>query len=293
MPLCPVCRHTLVTGIRDWHLVCKACDYEKANLAPSINEAASHETIDEATRESGLRALRIKNFRTLLDRIGEVATSGSRLLEVGSAHGWFLDEALKKYSVTGIEPDNAIFSASAKGRPFIRNGYFPEILDADERFDIIVFNDVLEHIPDVTGTLSACHRHLNSGGLLVINIPSSRGVFYRASKLFARIGLGMPFSRMWQESLPSPHLHYFSADNLSRLLSSSGFEMITEGRLPSIELAGLRSRIGYTSRSNAAIDTMILFGTAATFPMIRILPSDIMYIVARRRDKSRIDKRNP
>lgn len=284
MPLCPICGHELVRGIIEWHFTCKVCSYEKAILSPSINEAASHETIDEAARESGLRALRIKNFRTLLQRIGEFATSGSRLLEVGSAHGWFLDEAAKEYSVIGIEPDNTIFSASAIERPFIRHGYFPEALDSDETFDIIVFNDVLEHIPDVAGTLSACQRHLNGNGLLVINIPSSRGIFYRASKLFARIGLKMPFSRMWQESLPSPHLHYFSADNLSSLLAKFGFEIVKQGRLPSIELSGLRSRIGYTSRSSAAMDTMIVLGIVAIFPIIRILPSDIMYIIARRVD---------
>src|SRR5690606_3495058 len=125
-------------------------------------------------------------------------------------------------------------------------------------------------------------RHLSPSGLLVINIPSSRGIFYRLSKLFARFGVQMPFARMWQESLPSPHIHYFSPKNLSTLLLNSGFRPLAAGRLPSLELSGLRERINYASGSGAAVNALTLFGAGLILPALRVLPSDIMYIIAAR-----------
>lgn len=286
MPSCPICRHSFKPGLESWHRICTHCGYEAADLAPAINDQSAHRTIDEESREAGLRSLRTANFRRLLAEMSRYASEGAELLEVGCAHGWFLDEARARFKVTGIEPDRAIYSVSARSRPYIRNGYSPDALDADEKFDIIVFNDVLEHIPDVTATLASCHRHLNHGGLLVINIPSSRGIFYRASKLLARAGIKKPFFRMWQESLPSPHLHYFSPSNLSKLLRASSFRPVGQGTLPSVELAGLRSRIDYTPGSGAVFGTIVYLGVAATLPLIRFSPSDIMYVLATRSDQS-------
>lgn len=282
--VCPVCQGVLTKGIKNWHFVCKICHYEKAEFEPLINSNDAHTLIDEVARETGLRSLRIKNFTSLLTKIRSIKNSRGRLLEVGCAHGWFLDLAKKNFEVLGIEPDKVVFNAvSRRGLP-VRLGYYPDALNDDEKFDIIVFNDVIEHIPAIQSILGHCHRHLNEGGLLALNLPSSNGVFYKLSKLLARISINGPFERMWQKNLPSPHLHYFNPKNLRELIIRSGFETKEDGKLPTLAIEGLYERITYTGKIGPIARVLIYFLVLISLPILKILPSDIIYNISQRKD---------
>ncbi|MEO6596780.1 MAG: class I SAM-dependent methyltransferase [Planctomycetota bacterium] len=282
---CPVCQSALVPGLEPWHWLCKQCGYEKAELQPTINARSSHKLIDEGDREKGLRDLRVLNFRTLLDEIRREKPSG-RLLDVGCAHGWFLETARSDYEVVGIEPDEDICKATqGRGLP-VRQGFFPEVLAEGERFDVIVFNDVLEHIPDIQGVLAACRERLHGGGLLVLNLPSSRGSFYRLSKALRRLGVRSHFDRLWQKGLPSPHLHYVNPQNLSTLIRNSGFDPVREGILSTLRLSGLYTRVSYTGGHGVVVRVAIYLCLVLALPILKVLPSDIIYIVARRQASS-------
>lgn len=278
---CPVCQTQLSPGHQPWHFRCKNCHYEGANLRPVINSAANT-LIDEASREAGLRAIRTKNFTTLLQQIKLHRPQGGRLIEVGCAHGWFLESARKDFEVCGIEPDQAIFDVASQKGLVVRQGYFPTALTPEETFDIIVFNDVFEHIPAPGHIIEKCHQHLNKGGLLVLNLPSSDGIFYKLSTLFARLHLHGPFERLWQKGLPSPHLHYFNRVNLTQLISQYEFTVKTEGTLPTLSLDGLHERIAYTGKSGILSRWLIWAVVAITLPVLKILPSDIIYIISQK-----------
>lgn len=280
---CPVCQSELSAGYRSWHLRCKNCNYEKANLQPAINLHSAHQLIDEGAREAGLRELRVSNFKKLLTSIKSIKPNGGRLLDVGCAYGWFLETARNDFEVLGLEPDKNVFDAiSRRGLP-ARMGYFPDALDESEKFDVIVFNDVIEHIPDIKQVLASCHRHLNREGLLVLNLPSSHGVFYRLSKILCRCGFPSFFERLWQKGLPSPHLHYFNLPNLTRLLQHSEFDVETWGDLSTIRFAGLYTRLSYTGNLGAIARIFIYMCIALCLPVLKVLPSDIVYVVSRRK----------
>lgn len=282
---CPVCGHHTAIGLKTWHRYCKECDYESSDLAPTINDAVSHGSIDEEDRELGLLAIRLANFKSVLELIAKCATpasSQSRLLDVGCAHGWFLQLAAQDHVVLGIEPDAKVFEATSKKGLPVREGYFPDALHRDEKFNVIVFNDVLEHIPDIHTIFSVCHDRLRPGGLLVLNLPNSIGLFYRVSKQLARIGWPGPFERLWQKGFPSPHVHYFNADNLTKAVSRYGFRMAQTVELPSIQAKGMLSRMRFDKKASLIAVWIQYLGTMALLPLTRIFASDVLVCVYRR-----------
>ena len=278
---CITCSSGLKSGMQPWHSWCQTCGYEHANLHVAINETSAHAALEENVRAQALISLRLRNFKELLKQISLYRANGGKLLDVGCANGWFLDLASQRFDATGIEPDREVFSEAAKVRRSIRLGYFPEALTPNEKFDVIVFNDVLEHIPDLQGALEECRRRLNEGGLLVLNLPSSKGVFYRLSKCLFRFGFTSPFARMWQVGLPSPHVHYFHLDNLAGLLHKQGYVVKKTGQLASVHVQGLYSRLVFTEAKRSFIERAVLYlGVLCLLPILRILPSDIIYVIA-------------
>lgn len=281
--VCLVCSADTRRGLSEWHSSCTRCGYEAAALTVAINEEQAHSTIDEAQREASLKALRMENFATIVGWAREQAPGARTLLDVGSAHGWFLDAAAPYFQVAGVEPDAEVGGKSiARGLP-VRLGYFPDALGPDERFDIIVFNDVIEHIPSIRAALQACRERLTPGGTLILNLPNSRGLFYRLSKLFAAVGLRGPFERMWQKDMPSPHVHYFNPKNLTKLLESAGFELRFSSELAAIKAEGLYERIAYAGQGSKLKLWAQYLAILGALPVLKLFPSDIIVCIYRKR----------
>src|SRR4051794_4994881 len=82
---------------------CKTCGFFKSSFPVRINELHH---VDETAREIALKPLRLANFRDILDVVQQIVPPPASLLDVGSAHGWFLESATERgYRCTGIEPD--------------------------------------------------------------------------------------------------------------------------------------------------------------------------------------------
>lgn len=283
MVACIVCGNPQSAGLAEWHACCRACGYERAALQGAINAAPAGAPVDEDEREVGLKALRQENFRDIVGLARRHARAGARrLLDVGCAHGWFLETARDSFDVLGIEPDAVVGGrTAARGLP-VREGYFPDALLDGERFDIIVFNDVIEHIPDIRAALDACHARLNEAGLLILNLPNSAGFFYRLSKLFSRIGWSGPFDRLWQKDLPSPHVHYFQPANLARLVGKHGFVQVHSQELPSLRARGLLERMRCAGNIAGPALYLQYAAVLCTMPLLRVFPSDIVVSVFRK-----------
>lgn len=277
---CPVCGGDLLPEIAPWHLVCVGCRYEGSSLQPSIVARNSDVELDEGSRETALRPLRQQNFQVIAAELASMIGDSSAdvrptLLDVGCAHGWFIEACNRHFDVTGIEPDSRVAKEASERVGPIREGFFPDVLLPEERFDVIAFNDVLEHIPDVADVLLSCNKHLSEGGMLVVNAPNRLGALYRISKVLARVGRPDSFCRMWQHGFPSPHVHYFDARSIAALAAAAGFEMMKRDRLPSVLARGLYSRIRYSSSVSPAKAGVIALGIGALMPILRLLPPDI------------------
>jgi len=268
--------------IRPWSFRCPNCRCWASTLDIAIN---SHEgrQIDERLRENGLEVIRSENNRRVLDAIDSLSPiSGATLLDVGSAHGWFLSAATARGAdVVGIEPDQWVAERSQLPDA-VRRGFFPAPLRDDERFDVITYNDVLEHISDPAVAIHASVRHLSPGGLLSINIPDSRGLGFAMSRAAARAGMSTPYERLWQMGLPSPHVWYLNRGALITLASREGLDLVYQQRLPTLSRDGLWDRI-HMDRSPDLGSRLQFLAVSLLLPAFNSpIFSDILHVVFRK-----------
>jgi len=274
-PACPCCGTALSPLRAGFRRDCPRCGFASATLPVAIAGAAA--ALREDERAAGLAALRTANFERVLDRL---AACGVRppgaLLEVGCAHGWFLDAARRRgYTVLGIEPDGPIGAIARARRHDVRDGFFPAALPHDARFDAIVFNDVFEHLPDPRSAMAAAAASLAPQGLLAINLPSNRGALYRVAAGLRIAGWRGPHDRMWQVGFPSPHLSYFNPDALARLAAATGLREVDRQVLPSVARDGLWRRIRSDAGASWLTSAATWCAVSVALPLLRRLPADI------------------
>jgi SAM-dependent methyltransferase len=224
-----------------------------------------------------LRDLRSANFGRILDVLQQCGLrQGARLLDVGCGHGWFLALAqLRGLRPTGVEPDLAMADIARTRCSSVVVGSFPEAIESDEKFEALTFNDVLEHLPDVTAAIAAARAHLMPEGLLVLNLPLATGIFYRTAAFLDRLGYAAPLERLWQVNFPSPHCYYFTAPQLAKIAIDMGFREIVRMPLPSLSLSGLWKRLRY-DKSRGVLSCLLMWPMLALLvPLLRYLPNDI------------------
>jgi SAM-dependent methyltransferase len=139
---------------------------------------------------------------------------GGKLLDVGCAYGFFLQEAKRRYEVAGIElAEDAAAHARASGLRVLSGVADESTLGTLGMMDVIVLLDVIEHLPDPHATLELCARHLNPGGIIVI----TTGDF---GSLYARVA-----GPRWRLMTPPQHLWYFTRAGIERMGRSLGLRM--------------------------------------------------------------------
>jgi SAM-dependent methyltransferase len=142
--------------------------------------------------------------------------SGGRLLEIGCAYGFFLEEAARFYDVAGIEiADAAVAFCRSRGLSVISGVAEESSLTQFGMLDIIVLLDVIEHLPDPSRTLALCRKRLNPGGVIVI----TTGDF---ASFYARLA-----GPRWRLMTPPQHLWFFTPESIRRLSHSVGLKVET------------------------------------------------------------------
>lgn len=262
---CIVCDERM-SEVQSWLYSCPRCGFFASNLTAGGGRGIE-----------GLEGLRRRNFESLCDWLSErYALVGKKLLEVGCAEGWFLEEASRRgMIVSAIEPSIPHAEMSRIKGFDVTTGFFPEDVSAPDKFDFIVFNDVFEHLPDPKAALTRCEALLAPGGVLVLNLPSNHGLIYRLASLLARNGQFALLERLWQKDFPSPHLSYFNPAALQRFVDRySRLRHIDTIFLDTFVAEGLEDRIKATH--DGIVGSFIYIGLRVILPVIRLFPADII-----------------
>lgn len=141
-----------------------------------------------------------------LRRLAEFTQPG-RLLDVGCAAGFFLDEARRAgWDVRGLDPSPyAGTHASSRLELDVTTGGFLDVDWGDDRFDLITMFNVLEHMADPVAVEKRLYQLVRPGGLVAIET-------WNSSSLVARL-----LGSRWQQYDPDYVPYYFSAKSLARL----------------------------------------------------------------------------
>lgn len=156
-----------------------------------------------------------------LEMLPFVPPLSARVLDVGCHTGAF-GKALKRAGVAmvwGSEANPATAAVAAERLDKVVVGYFgPEQDLPDAFFDAIVFNDVLEHMPDPNGALEFARSKLAPGGVVVASIPNLRHFDNLLHILKER-----DFRYERNGVRDATHLRFYTCKSIPRLFEDSGY----------------------------------------------------------------------
>jgi 2-polyprenyl-3-methyl-5-hydroxy-6-metoxy-1,4-benzoquinol methylase len=148
-----------------------------------------------------------------------------RVLELGCGHGRFAESLRQRNGaeVWGIERDPEV-AADAAGR--LDRVIVGDALQAvasleGERFDLIVGNDLLEHLAEPERLLQALHPHFAPGGRLLLSLPNMRHY-----KVLGHLLFGRDWRYRDSGVLDRTHLRFFTRRSMLRMLEASGYRTL-------------------------------------------------------------------
>lgn len=102
-----------------------------------------------------------------------------RVLEIGCGRGFFLQQLEMKGGgdIMGIDFNKQAISSKVTKFPILNKDL--NDLDNGEKFDVICFFQVLEHIADPYNFLLTSMGRLNKGGKLIFSVPNNRFLAHR------------------------------------------------------------------------------------------------------------------
>jgi SAM-dependent methyltransferase len=223
---CPVCGaesapDTIFSPSR--LLRCRACDFAflpGAHNGRLYNDEffANYEGHDYRAAE---RARRFESRRRL-DLLGRHLPSPARLLEIGGAAGFFLDEARRRgYEGAGVELNEQMAAHARHTLGLdVMTGRIEDVDLGERVFDGACAFHVLEHVPAPPEAISVVRAALRPGGILVIEVPNA------GSEVARRQGGD------WHALKLPYHVGQFGPPSMTALLERAGLEVVAMDSVP-------------------------------------------------------------
>lgn len=201
--------------------VCHECSH--AQISPPPSDEALREFYERSYFQSSSRggyadyqadeSLHRLNALDRLQRLRRAGATSGRLLDIGCAAGYFLDEARATgWQVIGQDVSSWARETAGKQLAIEVVASVAGLLPTQAAtFDCVTLFQVLEHVVDPRVLLCQVHQLLKPGGVVVVET-------WRRDSLVARV-----FGRYWQQVSPPSVLHLFTKKSAIAIATETGF----------------------------------------------------------------------
>lgn len=145
-----------------------------------------------------------------------------RVLEIGCGEGLFRANLKQHNTYTGVEPSPIPAAIAKTMLDHVLVGTFDEVAGELPRahFDLVVCNDVIEHMQDHDAFLESIKEYMTKDGVLLGSIPNVRYLQNMRELLVDR-------DWRYRESgvLDNTHLRFFTERSWRRALSAHGYHV--------------------------------------------------------------------
>lgn len=229
------CRNETLESFSQDYLICKSCQ----TLVSKFEDLSSLETVKDDEQdfygknywlEGSLEFpdIHIRSRNDLSERnlhwlkfLLQYQLPPAKILEIGCAHGSFVGLLQHiGFEAYGMEMSPWVIDYAKKTfDAVLYQGPIETGCLAQEKFDMIVMMDVVEHLSQPIETLKKCIEHLSDEGQFLIQLPCFPA-HLNAQEILNK---AHPFEQMM---IPNEHLYLFSQESIQKLFNSLGFQYI-------------------------------------------------------------------
>lgn len=165
------------------------------------------------------------------------------ILDIGCGEGFSMKHFHESgYRVCGIDYSRSgIEKHNPEMLPFFEQGEILKVTNQkitdNEHYDVILMQNVLEHVTSPENVLRDACQLLNKDGLLLINVPND---FNRIQNYLYETG-----QINQQKWIGSDHLSYFNKEGLNRFCKAKGFDTVVNLCTELVEMFGFNEDSNY------------------------------------------------
>lgn len=151
-----------------------------------------------------------------------IGKKNALVLDVGCNNGLIGREIakLRQASIDGIDiNEEALEEAGNSYRKIFRRDLYNSKLEIEaEKYDYIIFSDILEHLPRPDLILKDARKYLKDDGRIIISLPNVARFEIRLDLLFGNFDCNSGI-------LSEDHLRFFTKKSAQKLIRNCGYEI--------------------------------------------------------------------
>lgn len=162
-------------------------------------------------------AVNRKTFKERISRLEDRLGRKGKLMDIGCALGdcLLVAQELGWKDVEGIELSDYAYKFAKRERKLkVNKGTTESVKLPSNRYDAVLMQDVIEHIPDTVSELKRIHKIMKKGGIALFITPDIGGFWHWLLK------------NNWYHYKPGEHISYFNPRSMGTALEKAGFKDI-------------------------------------------------------------------